>query len=335
MTPTPKFLKSLPKIELHMHIEGSLEPELMFSLAQRNGIDLPYDSVDALRQAYDFSNLQSFLDLYYQGANVLQTEQDFVDLAMAYLGRCQQQNVRHVEIFFDPQTHTERGIAFETVINGLHRGFMQGKKQYGISFELILCFLRHLSEDSALNTLEQAQPFRDKITGVGLDSSELGHPPEKFERAFAAARAQGYRLVAHAGEEGPADYIWQALQLLQVERIDHGVACTEDPALVQYLVEQRIPLTICPNSNVRLRVFDTMADHNLRELLDAGLKVTLNSDDPAYFGGYMLENYQNVQNALSLTQAQWMQLTANAIDASFASDGRKAALYQQLMACFD
>ncbi|WP_028112596.1 adenosine deaminase [Ferrimonas kyonanensis] len=335
MTLTPEFLKSLPKIELHMHIEGSLEPELMFSLAQRNGIELPYDSVDALRQAYDFSNLQSFLDLYYQGANVLQTEQDFFDLAMAYLKRCQQQNVRHVEIFFDPQTHTDRGIAFATVINGLHRGFTQGQQQYGISFELILCFLRHLSEESALNTLEQAQPFRDKITGIGLDSSEVGHPPEKFERAFAAARAQGYRLVAHAGEEGPADYIWQALKLLQVERIDHGVACTEDPKLMQHLVEKRIPLTVCPNSNVRLRVFDTMADHNLKELLDAGLKVTLNSDDPAYFGGYMLENYQNVQDALALTQAQWMQLTANAIDASFASDARKADLYQQLMTCFD
>ncbi|TKB47982.1 adenosine deaminase [Ferrimonas sediminicola] len=328
------FLRALPKVELHMHIEGSLEPELMFRLAQRNHIELPYDSVEALRQAYDFSNLQSFLDLYYQGANVLQTEQDFFDLTWAYLQRCRQQNVAHVEIFFDPQTHTDRGIPLETVIHGLTRALEQGERQLGISHGLILCFLRHLSEEAALDTLEQAKPFRDKIIGIGLDSSELGHPPEKFERAFAAAREQGYKLVAHAGEEGPTEYIWQALERLKVQRIDHGVACLEDPALVTYLAEHQIPLTVCPNSNVRLRVFDTMADHNLKTLLDKDLKVTLNSDDPAYFGGYMLENYENVQEALNLSRAQWLQLSANAIDASFASDTRKAQLYQQLMELF-
>ncbi|BDY03068.1 adenosine deaminase [Ferrimonas sp. YFM] len=334
MTLATDFLHALPKVELHMHIEGSLEPELMFRLAQRNNITLPYDSVDALRQAYDFSNLQSFLDLYYQGANVLQTEQDFFDLTWAYLQRCREQNVEHVEIFFDPQTHTDRGIPFETVINGLTRALDQGQQQLGISHGLILCFLRHLSEESALQTLEQAKPFREKILGIGLDSSELGHPPEKFQRAFAAAEAQGYKLVAHAGEEGPAEYIWQALELLKVQRIDHGVACLQDPELVAHLAEHQIPLTVCPNSNVRLRVFDTMADHNLKTLLDKDLKVTLNSDDPAYFGGYMLENYVNVQNALNLSKEQWLKLSANAIDASFASDARKAQLYQQLMELF-
>lgn len=334
MTLATDFLHALPKVELHMHIEGSLEPELMFRLAQRNNITLPYDSVDALRQAYDFSNLQSFLDLYYQGANVLQSEQDFFDLTWAYLQRCREQNVEHVEIFFDPQTHTDRGIPFETVINGLTRALEKGEQQLGISHGLILCFLRHLSEESALETLEQAKPFREKILGIGLDSSELGHPPEKFQRAFAAAQAQGYKLVAHAGEEGPAEYIWQALELLKVQRIDHGVACLQDPELVAHLAEHQIPLTVCPNSNVRLRVFDTMADHNLKDLLDKDLKVTLNSDDPAYFGGYMLENYANVQNALNLSKEQWLKLSANAIDASFASDARKAELYQQLMELF-
>lgn len=330
MTVTTSFLKQLPKVELHMHIEGSLEPELMFALAQRNNITLPYDSVDALKQAYNFSNLQSFLDLYYQGANVLQTEQDFFDLGMAYLKKCQQQHVQHVEIFFDPQTHTDRGIPFEVMFNGLHSAFEQGKREFGISYELILCFLRHLSEDAALATLEQAKPFKDRITGIGLDSSEVGHPPEKFKNAFAAAKAQGYRLVAHAGEEGPAQYIWDALNLLNVERIDHGVNCTQDPELMAHLVETKMPLTVCPNSNVRLKVFEKMEQHNLKALLERGLKVTLNSDDPAYFGGYMLENYLNVQNALDLTKEQWWQLTANAIDATFTSNARKVELYQQL-----
>ncbi|QIZ77898.1 adenosine deaminase [Ferrimonas lipolytica] len=330
MTIDHAFLQSLPKVELHLHIEGTLEPELMFELAQRNNVALPFDSVDQLRAAYQFNDLQSFLDLYYQGASVLLTEQDFYDLTWAYLERCQQDNVQHVEIFFDPQTHTDRGIAFATVINGIKRALHDAQQQWQISYGIILCFLRHLSEEQALATLAQAEPFKQHIIGIGLDSSEVGHPPQKFARAFAAAKQQGYRLVAHAGEEGPAEYIWEALQQLSVERIDHGVRCVDDEELVALLVNEQIPLTVCPTSNVRLKVFEQMSEHNLKQLLERGLKVTINSDDPAYFGGYMMENYRQVEAALGLSTAQWLQLSRNAIEASFASPERKAELLEQL-----
>lgn len=288
----PSLLRAMPKAELHIHIEGSLEPELIFALAQRNGLTLPYASVDALRSAYAFTNLQSFLDIYYAGASVLLHEQDFYDMARAYLGRAARDNVLHTELFFDPQTHTARGVAMETVINGLHRACHDARAELGISATLILCFLRHLSEESAFETLEQAMPLRDKIVGVGLDSSELGHPPEKFARVFARCRELGLHLVAHAGEEGPPEYIRSALDVLHVERIDHGVRCVEDPALVRRLAEQRVPLTVCPLSNVKLCVFSRMEDHNLGQLLACGLVATVNSDDPAYFGGYLNRNFQ-------------------------------------------
>ncbi|MBY5992422.1 adenosine deaminase [Ferrimonas balearica] len=318
------LIQSLPKAELHLHIEGTLEPELMFQLAQRNGITLPYDSVEALRAAYDFDNLQSFLDLYYQGADVLRTEQDFFDLTWAYLSRCAEQNVVHTEIFFDPQTHTERGIPFETAINGIHAALEAGRRELGISSYLILCFLRHLSEQSAFDTLAQAEPHRDKIIGIGLDSSELGHPPSKFERVFAAARRQGFELVAHAGEEGPASYIWEALERLQVARIDHGVRCQEDPELVAELARRQVPLTVCPLSNLKLKVVEDLKDHNLAWLLAQDLLVTVNADDPAYFGGYLLENFTACVEALALNRDQVRQLAANGFKASFLPPQEKA-----------
>ncbi|MBY6186546.1 adenosine deaminase [Marinobacter hydrocarbonoclasticus] len=318
------FIQSLPKAELHLHIEGTLEPELMFQLAHRNGIPLPYPSVEALRAAYDFDDLQSFLDLYYQGADVLRTEQDFYDLTWAYLQRCAEQNVVHVEIFFDPQTHTDRGIEFEVVLNGIHRALEAGRTKLGISSFLILCFLRHLSEESAFATLQQALPHKDKIIGIGLDSSELGHPPAKFERVFAEARNAGFELVAHAGEEGPPEYIWEALQRLKVARIDHGVRCQEDPELVLELEQRQTPLTVCPLSNLKLKVIDRMEDHNLLWLLEQGLLVTINADDPAYFGGYLLENYVACVEALDLSKEQVRQLAANGFKASFLSETDKA-----------
>jgi adenosine deaminase len=327
-----QFLNQLPKAELHMHLEGSLEPELMFKLAQRNQISLPFDSVEAIRAAYEFSNLQDFLDIYYQGANVLQTEQDFYDLTWAYLQRCQAQNVRHVEPFFDPQTHTDRGIAFETVIQGIDQALQDAKQQLGISSYLILCFLRHLPETAAFETLKQALPYKDKFIAVGLDSSEQGFPPSLFEGVFAQARAEGLLAVAHAGEEGPADYIWQALDLLKVKRIDHGVRCVEDSALVERLIQEQVPLTVCPLSNIKLRVFDTMQQHNILDLLERGVKVTINSDDPAYFGGYMTENFVAVANGLNMTQAQAMQLAANSFTASFLPKQEKVAWLQKLQA---
>ncbi len=307
------FIAALPKAELHLHIEGTLEPELMFELARRNGITLPYPSVDALRRAYDFSDLQSFLDLYYQGAGVLQTRHDFYDMTAAYFRKAASQNVRHAEIFFDPQTHTHRGIAFETVISGIHDAQRDAERDFGLTSKLILCFLRHLDEDDALRTLDQALPFRDWLVAVGLDSSERGHPPGKFARVFARAREAGLLAVAHAGEEGPPEYIREALDILKVRRIDHGVRCLEDPELVDRLVAEQIPLTVCPLSNVRLRVFDTIRDHPLRSMLARGLKVTINSDDPAYFGGYVNENYE----ALNLTREEYEQLAKNSFDASF------------------
>jgi adenosine deaminase len=320
---TPTLVRSLPKAELHIHIEGSLEPSMMFELAQSNRVELPYASVDALRKAYQFENLQSFLDLYYAGAQVLQTEQDFYDLTWAYLQNCAAENVRHTEIFFDPQTYTDRGIPFEVVHGGITQALRTAQTQLGVSSALILCFLRHLSAEAAMATLEQALPYGDSFVAVGLDSSEMGHPPSKFQAVFDRARAEGFLTVAHAGEEGPPDYIWQALHLLKVARIDHGVRCVEDPALVEYLAEHQIPLTVCPLSNIKLCVFESMAQHNLKQLLEHGLCVTVNSDDPAYFGGYLEENFDASQKALGLTNTQLSQLAKNSFVASFLSDDVK------------
>jgi adenosine deaminase len=326
------FLRGIPKVELHVHVEGTLEPELMFELARRNGIRLTYGSVDEVRRAYEFTDLQSFLDIYYAGARVLVTEADFYDLTWAYLTRVAGQNVRHVELFFDPQTHTDRRVAFETVVTGIHRALADGEQRLGISSKLILCFLRHLSADAAMTTLEQALPFRDWIVAVGLDSSELGHPPEKFARVFDRARGAGFRAVAHAGEEGPPDYIWQALDRLGAARIDHGVRCVEDRRLVERLGRDAVPLTVCPLSNVKLRVFERLADHNLKRLLDLGLRATVNSDDPAYFDGYVLENLAAAQAALGLTGADVERLAANSIEAAFLDAAGKARLRAELAA---
>ena len=313
-----------------MHLEGSLEPELMFELAQRNNIEIPFASVDHLRRAYAFSNLQDFLDIYYQGANLLQVEADFYNLVWAYLEKCRQQNVVHVEPFFDPQSHTDRGIPFETMINGISRALDDGEKKFGITSRLIMCFLRHLSEEAAFDTLAQAEPYLDRITGIGLDSSEKGHPPEKFSRVFARARESGLLTVAHAGEEGPAEYIWTAINDLKVSRIDHGVRSTDDPELIAHLVETRLPLTVCPLSNTKLRVFDDMSQHNIIDMLAEGVCVTVNSDDPAYFGGYMTENFEALAQALDMTGQQARELVSNSIQASFADDVRKAQIQKLL-----
>ena len=325
------FISGLPKAELHVHIEGALEPELLFELAERNRVALPYANVEAVRAAYDFSNLQSFLDIYYAGASVLQTEQDFYDLTWAYLERAQQDNIRHTEIFFDPQTHTDRGLAFEVVIRGIQQALADAEQHYGLTSGLILCFLRHLSEEEAFATLQVALPFRKWIVGIGLDSSEVGNPPEKFERVFAKAASKGFRKVAHAGEEGPADYIWGALDVLGVERIDHGVQCLQDPELVRLLAAKQIPLTVCPLSNTKLCVFERMEDHNLKQLLDAGLRVMINSDDPAYFGGYINENFAAVQRVFDLDQAALVQYAIHSVEASFASGERKRALRKEII----
>jgi adenosine deaminase len=321
----PALLKRMPKAELHMHIEGSLEPEMIFRLAQRNGVPLKYPSVEALRRAYAFTDLQSFLDIYYAGASVLLKEQDFFDMAFAYFEKAAADHVVHSEIFFDPQTHTERGVPIETVIVGLSHALRRAHAEFGISGALILCFLRHLSEEEAFKTLEQALPYRHQFIGVGLDSSERGHPPEKFARVFARCRELGLRVVAHAGEEGPPAYIESALDELKVQRIDHGVRCVESPALVQRLARERMPLTVCPLSNVKLCVFNTMAEHNLPALLDAGLCATVNSDDPAYFGGYVNDNFTAAFDALpQLGCRQAWQLARNSFDASFADAAHKA-----------
>lgn len=324
MSDIVRFIEEMPKAELHLHIEGSLEPEQMFALAQRNEVDLPYDSVEAVRQAYDFSNLQDFLDIYYRGMSVLQTRADFHDLAWAYLTRVHAQNVTHTEIFFDPQGHTERGVAFETVLDGIEEALIRARDELGMTSRLILCFLRHLSEDSAQETLEEALPHRARIHGVGLDSSEVGHPPEKFARVFAKAREAGFRLVAHAGEEGPPAYVAGALDALAVERIDHGVRAMEDSALVARLATAKVPLTVCPLSNLKLCVVDDLAAHPLARMLEAGLRATVNSDDPAYFGGYMTENFLAVQRALDLDLEAIRTLGRNAFLASFLDDGEKA-----------
>jgi adenosine deaminase len=319
----PDLLRRMPKAELHIHIEGSLEPELIFALAARNRVQIPYASVEELRRAYAFNNLQSFLDIYYAGASVLMKEQDFFDMAWAYLQKAAADNVVHTEIFFDPQTHTARGVDMATVVSGLHRACEQAQGELGVSASLIMCFLRHLSEKEAFETLEQAIPFLGKFIGVGLDSSEVGHPPEKFARVFARCRELGLHLVAHAGEEGPPAYVWTALDLLKVERIDHGVQSAKDPALMRRLAQDRIPLTVCPLSNLKLRVFPKLADHNIGKLLDAGLVATVNSDDPAYFGGYMNDNFVQTFAATGLTAPQAYQLAKNSFDASFIDEPTK------------
>ncbi len=326
----PELLRRMPKAELHIHIEGSLEPELIFALAQRNGVRLPYANVEALRRAYAFTNLQSFLDIYYAGASVLLNEQDFYDMARAYFVKAAQDNVLHAELFFDPQTHTARGVAMETVVKGLHRACVDAKTELGVSGLLIMCFLRHLSEEDAFATLEQALPFRDHIVGIGLDSGEVGNPPEKFARVFARCRQLGFRLVAHAGEEGPPAYVWTALDLLKVERIDHGVQSTHDAALMQRLAQDRIALTVCPLSNLKLCVFPDLASHTLGQLLSAGIAATVNSDDPAYFGGYMNDNFTQTFAALPLGAAEAYTLARNSFEASFIEPSAKQAFIDQL-----
>ena len=321
---------AIPKAELHLHIEGSLEPELIFALAQRNGVSLPYASVEALRAAYAFTDLQSFLDIYYAGASVLLQEADFYDMAWAYFERAHADHVIHAELFFDPQTHTARGVTMASVIQGVSRACADAATKLDISASLILCFLRHLSEEEAFATLEAALPYREHFVGVGLDSSELGHPPEKFERVFARARELGLHRVAHAGEEGPAEYMWQAIDLLKVERIDHGVACLQDPLLVAELAHTRLPLTVCPLSNLKLRVVSDLREHPLKKMLDAGLCVTINSDDPAYFGGYMNANFVQTVEALGLTREEVVTLASNSFEASFIDDTRRSACLQQV-----
>ncbi|WP_027478118.1 adenosine deaminase [Curvibacter gracilis] len=330
----PELLRRMPKAELHIHIEGSLEPELIFALAQRNGVSLPYADVDSLRRAYAFTNLQSFLDIYYAGASVLLHEQDFYDMAWAYLQRAAADHVVHAELFFDPQTHTARGVPMATVIQGLHRACTDAASQLGVDASLILCFLRHLSEEDALATLEQALPWREHFIGVGLDSSELGHPPEKFARVFARCRELGLRLVAHAGEEGPPAYIWSALDVLKVERIDHGVQALKDPALMQRLAQDRIPLTVCPFSNVKLCVFPDLASSNLRQLLDAGLVATVNSDDPAYFGGYLNDNFVQTFAATGLDAHHAYTLARNSFEASFVTEAQRHQWERELKEVF-
>lgn len=317
------FIRGIPKAELHLHIEGTLEPELMFSLARRNGIALPWMGVDELRRAYDFHNLQSFLDIYYQGADVLQHVQDFYDLTWAYFERAARDNVRHVELFFDPQTHTRRDVPFETVVTGIHGAQVDAEKRLGITSKLILCFVRHLSEESAIETLHLAVPFRPWLGGVGLDSAEVGNPPSKFKEVFAEAREERFPVVAHAGEEGPPEYIREALDLLGARRIDHGVRCLEDDALVERLAREQVPLTVCPLSNVKLRVFPDLAQHNLKTLMSRGLMVTINSDDPAYFGGYVSDNYVACARALGLTQDDIVALAKNSFIASFLPEEDK------------
>nr|MDP2192642.1 adenosine deaminase [Rhodoferax sp.] len=331
----PELLRRMPKAELHMHIEGSLEPELMFALAQRNGLAMAYPDVASLRCAYVFDDLQSFLDIYHAGTLVLRTEQDFYDMARAYLVRAAADKVLHAEIFFDTQTHTGHGLSSDLVITGLHRACVDARAEFGMSASLILCFLRHLSEAEAFECLEQAVPLLDKLVGVGLASSEMGHPPEKFARVFARARALGLRLVAHAGEEGPPAYIWSALDVLKVERIDHGVQAIKDPALMVRLARDRIALTVCPLSNLKLRVFPSLAQHNLGRLLDAGIVATVNSDDPAYFGGYINQNFSQTFAALGLTAQHAYQLAHNSFEASFIDDAQKRRYIDRLTATFE
>ena len=331
----PDLLRAMPKAELHMHIEGSLEPEQMFALGQRNGVALAYPSVQALREAYVFDNLQDFLDIYHAGTLVLKTEQDFYDMASAYFARAQADNVTHAELFFDTQTHTGHGLSAQTVIRGLHRACTDAPLRFGMTASLILCFLRHLSEEEAFECLEEALPLRDMLVGIGLASSEVGHPPEKFAKVFARARALGFRLVAHAGEEGPPAYIWSALDVLKVERIDHGVQATHDSALMQRLVQDKIPLTVCPLSNLKLRVFPTLAQHTIAQMLAAGVVATVNSDDPAYFGGYINANFTQTFSALGLGAPDAYQLALNSFNASFIEPSERERHIERLNAVFE
>jgi adenosine deaminase len=325
----------MPKAELHIHVEGSLEPEMMFEIAARNGVRLRYGSVEELRKAYEFADLQSFLDLYYEGTRVLLFEKDFHELTLAYLRKAVSQGVRHAEIFFDPQAHTSRGVPFETAITGIHRALIDGKRLLGVSSHLIMCFLRHLSAEEATRTLHQALPYREWIVGVGLDSSEVGHPPEAFVAVFEEAAGHGFRRVAHAGEEGPPEYIRQALDELGAERIDHGVRCMEDPGLVRRLKEERVPLTVCPLSNMRLRVFPSIGEHPVRRMLREGLNVTVNSDDPAYFGGYVAENYSAVRDGLGFSAEEFRAVAENSFRASFLGGGEKGKLLEELVSYFE
>ena len=324
------WFNELPKLELHLHLEGTLEPELMFELAKRNSIPLAFSSVKEVKEAYQFSNLQDFLDIYYQGAQVLLHEQDFYDLTWAYLLKCKEQNVLHVEPFFDPQTHTDRGVPFKVVINGISDALADAEERLGITSKLIMCFLRHLDETSAIETLKTSSEYTDYIYGVGLDSSEKGNPPEKFSNVFNAAKDMGYKLVAHAGEEGPASYIWSSLDILKIERIDHGIRAIDDPELMLRLINNQIPLTVCPLSNVKLKVFEEMSSHTILEMLEQGVCVTVNSDDPSYFGGYMTENFISLYDNLGLSKGQALRLVKNSIDASFAPKKRKKVLYSIL-----
>ena len=331
MTSLHTLIKALPKAELHLHIEGSLEPEQMFEMALRNNVSLPYASVADIREAYAFNNLQEFLDLYYAGMSVLRTKQDFYDLTYAYLARVHEDNCRHVEIFFDPQGHTERGIAFSDVIEGILDGLAQGEADFDISSHLILSFLRHLSEEDAFVTLEQAEPYYDRILGVGLDSSELGHPPSKFARVFAKANSLGLKLFAHAGEEGPPEYVYEALDVLKVDRIDHGNRSLEDDNLTQRLIQEKMTLTVCPLSNLKLCVVDDLKSHPLKKMLGLGLAATINSDDPSYFGGYLNDNYIRTADALGLSKGDIVQLVKNSFDGAYLSHDRKAALLGELL----
>lgn len=317
------FINAIPKAELHVHIEGTFEPELMFEIAQRNNIKIKYKSIDELREAYNFNNLQDFLDIYYAGASVLIHEQDFYDMTWAYMEKLHSQNVLHAEIFFDPQTHTDRGIQFSTVISGIHRAIQNAEKEFGISSKLIMCFLRHLDEEQAFQTLEQSLEYKDLIVAVGLDSSEVGHPPSKFQRVFKKAQAEGFLTVAHAGEEGPPEYVWEALKLLNVARIDHGNRALEDDTLMQLLAQKQIPLTVCPLSNLKLRVVDKLENHPLKKMMNKNLLVTINSDDPSYFGGQLNDNYLRLAKALNLTTDDIYQLAKNSFTASFLSDTEK------------
>jgi adenine deaminase len=336
MEPTlENLIRRMPKAELHLHIEGSLEPERLFELSKRNGVSIPFDSVEAVRAAYQFSNLQDFLDIYYQGMNVLRTRQDFFDLTMDYLEKCRDENVVHVEIFFDPQAHLERGIAFPTMVGGICDALEKGRSQFGISHRLIMSFLRHLSEEEGFRILDIAKSHKTRIFGVGLDSSELGHPPSKFERLYAASRQAGFHIVAHAGEEGPPEYVREAIDLLTIERIDHGNRAMEDPELVREIVERGLALTVCPLSNLKLRVVTDLKHHPLKRMLDAGLKATVNSDDPAYFGGYITDNFLQVAEALSLDAADLKQLARNAFDASFLDDETKQNHLAEIDRLFD
>lgn len=330
MTSLVSFINGLPKVELHLHIEGTLEPEMLFDLAKKNNLDLPYKSVEEVRQAYNFTKLQDFLDIYYKGMSVLQTEQDFYELTYAYLKKAASDNILHTEIFFDPQGHTERGVEFEVVLNGITHAQDDGYDNLGISSKLIMCFLRHLSEEDASKTLEMSLPHKDKIIGVGLDSSEIGHPPSKFERVFSRAREEGFLILAHAGEEGPPEYVWEALNLLKIDRLDHGNRVLEDEALTQKLIETKMALTICPLSNLKLCVVNDLREHPLKIMLNKGLKATINSDDPSYFGGYMNDNFISITKALNLEKTDLVTLVRNSIDASFLEDHQRSSLMKKL-----